>query len=71
MAVTKSAIGLGKSTDDRPLYVGKSEKYGRGGGNLACLRRAQHPPKGVSAEESQLACTVELMRQRGRDMRGT
>jgi uncharacterized protein YecT (DUF1311 family) len=36
-----------------------------------CLRRAQHPPKGVSAEETQLACTVELMRQRGRDMRGT
>ncbi len=34
-----------------------------------CLRRSQHPPKGVSAEETQLACLVELTRQRGRDMR--
>ena len=34
-----------------------------------CLRRSQHPPKGVSVEETQLACVVELMRQRRRDMR--
>jgi hypothetical protein len=36
-----------------------------------CARRRHVAPKGVSAEDAELACTVELMRQRGRDMRGT
>jgi len=34
-----------------------------------CARRRDVAPKGVSAEEAELACMVELMRQRGRDMR--
>jgi len=34
-----------------------------------CLRRAQHAPKGASAEDAQLACFIELTRQRWRDMR--
>lgn len=34
-----------------------------------CLRRAQHPPQGVSPQDVQLACQVDMTRQRGRDMR--
>ncbi|MGQ0547513.1 MAG: lysozyme inhibitor LprI family protein [Betaproteobacteria bacterium] len=34
-----------------------------------CARRRELAPKGVSPEDYQLACMVELMRQRGRDMR--
>jgi len=34
-----------------------------------CARRREVAPKGVSAEDAELACVVELMRQRGRDMR--
>jgi hypothetical protein len=37
--------------------------------NAECARRRDVAPKGVSAEDAELACTVELMRQRGRDMR--
>jgi uncharacterized protein YecT (DUF1311 family) len=36
-----------------------------------CARRREMAPKGVSAEDAELACAIELMRQRGRDMRGT
>ena len=34
-----------------------------------CARRREVAPKGVSAEDAELACVVELTRQRGRDMR--
>jgi uncharacterized protein YecT (DUF1311 family) len=34
-----------------------------------CARRREIAPKGVDPEDYQLACFVELMRQRGRDMR--
>lgn len=34
-----------------------------------CARRAGFAPQGVSAEDFQLACSIELTRQRGRDMR--
>ena len=36
-----------------------------------CERRRSVAPKGVTPDDYQLACTIELMRQRGRDMRGT
>ena len=34
-----------------------------------CQRRAQHAPQGVKPEDAQLACYVDMTRQRGRDMR--
>jgi uncharacterized protein YecT (DUF1311 family) len=34
-----------------------------------CARRREVAPKGVSAEDYELACVIELTRQRGRDMR--
>jgi uncharacterized protein YecT (DUF1311 family) len=34
-----------------------------------CLRRAQHAPQGVAPEDVQLACWIDMTRQRGRDMR--
>jgi uncharacterized protein YecT (DUF1311 family) len=34
-----------------------------------CTRRRDHAPKGVAAEDYQLACTVELTRRRALDMR--
>lgn len=34
-----------------------------------CARRRDVPPKGVDVEDYELACVVELTRQRGRDMR--
>ena len=34
-----------------------------------CARRREHTPKGVSTEDYQLACMVELTRRRGLDMR--
>jgi uncharacterized protein YecT (DUF1311 family) len=34
-----------------------------------CERRREHAPKGVSAEDYQLACVVELTRRRALDMR--
>ena len=34
-----------------------------------CTRRREHAPKGVAAEDYQLACTLELTRRRALDMR--
>ena len=34
-----------------------------------CVRRREHRPKGVAADDHQLACTVELTRRRVLDMR--
>ena len=34
-----------------------------------CVRRREHRPKGVAADDHQLACTVELTRRRALDMR--
>jgi uncharacterized protein YecT (DUF1311 family) len=34
-----------------------------------CARRREHTPKGVTPEDYQLACVVELTRRRGLDMR--
>jgi uncharacterized protein YecT (DUF1311 family) len=34
-----------------------------------CVRRREHAPKGVAAQDYQLACTLELTRRRALDMR--
>ena len=54
----KSAIAFRKANDEWRQYR-----------DAECARRREHAPKGVSADDYHLACTLELTRRRALDMR--
>lgn len=56
-------------SEEAVAHYRKSNEQWRQYRDAECLRRAQHAPQGASPEDVQLACIVDMTRQRGRDMR--